>query len=303
MAKSQYLAKAFSELEHELESEIKIHGGKILAVYGDLFVYEGIWHRPLWAQFVGENPQIFDFESIGDGARHLLKIKKRWCSQSTTEHRRAELIQEKVFRYKIPSLEFLKTPVPQDWGFWSLIEKNRILYCEHIDAFLPMGDVHFNESPEPPSRAYLKLWEVMTCYDAKPNAHDVVIDLGACPGGWTWVLSELQCDVIAVDKAPLDPKIEQRSNVQYLKKDAFKMNLEEIKKPSWVFSDVICYPEDLLELVQKWMAFGVNNFVCTLKFKGETDWKSIRKFQQIPNSRMVHLCANKHELTFIKTGE
>lgn len=300
MAQELYLAKAFRELEHELQAEIHIHGGKIIDQYGDLFVYEGLAHRPLWAQFVGKNPQYLKFESIGDGARHLLSLKKRWCSKSFVEHRRAELIQEKVFRYKMPKFEFLKAPVRHDWGFWSLIEKNRILYAENTDSPWPLGEVQFEESNEPPSRAYLKLWEVLSCYDLRPKAGEVVVDLGACPGGWTWVLSELGCDVYAIDKAPLDERVSRRTNVQFLKKDAFKLSLKDIPKPGWVFSDVICFPQDLLELVTQWQTNGVEQFVCTLKFKGPTDWETIRKFQQIPGGRIVHLCANKHELTFIK---
>ncbi len=295
-----HLAQAFPDLLHELTGEIKNGGGRVVATFGDLIIYENLKYRPLWAQFVGTDPQFFEFASISDGAKHLLALQKRWCSQSVVEHRRAELIQEKVFRYKIPELEFLN-PVPQhQWGFWSLIDKNRMVYCAKIDTPLPLGEVRFAESDEPPSRAYLKLWEVMTCHGVRLQSGENVVDLGACPGGWTWVLSEVGCSVTAVDKAPIDPKIESRKNVRYLKKDAFKMSKDDIPMPTWVFSDVICYPKDLLELVEKWMAFGVERFVCTLKFKGDTDWDTIRKFQGIANSRLVHLCANKHELTFIK---
>lgn len=301
MTRSQhFLAKAFPELEHELRTEIEVHGGEVIAHYGSLFVYCGLEHRPLWAQFVAQNPRYMDFESIGDAARGLLAIKKRWCSASVVEHRRAQLVQEKVFRYKIPEMEFLKSAAKHEWGFWSLIEKNRMIYAEAIDSPWPLGEVHFKESEEPPSRAYLKLWEVMTCHDVQPHSGNVVVDLGACPGGWTWVLSQLGCDVYAVDKAPLDEKILQLKNVHFLKKDAFKIDLTGMPKPEWVFSDVICYPEDLFDLVERWQKMGVDQFVCTLKFKGETDWKTIHRFQSLPHSQIVHLCANKHELTFIQ---
>ena len=104
----------------------------------------------------------------------------------------------------------------------------------------------------------------------------------------------------AIDKAPLDEKLHTFKNVNYLKKDAFKVGTQELGMPDWIFSDVICYPKELLDLVKKWMDLGVQNFLCTLKFKGDTDWDTIEEFMKIPNSQLVHLCANKHELTFLR---
>lgn len=295
-----FIARCFPDYLEELLKEIALGHGKVLAQYKDLVIYSGLKARPLWAQFVGENPEIKNFKSISDGAQLLLSQHKRWCSLSIREHRRAELIQEKVFRYKIPQLKFLQDVPVQDWGFWSLLDKNEMLICKKIDSSVPNGEVKFAETQEPPSRAYLKLWEVMTYYKIKPTKGQKVLDLGACPGGWTWVLSNVGCDVTAIDKAELDPKVLSMEGVHYLKGDAFKLGGDDLGIPDWVFSDVICYPKDLLELVQNWMEAGVKNFICTLKFKGETDWSTIHEFQKIPDSRLVHLCANKHELTFIK---
>ena len=68
----------------------------------------------------------------------------------------------------------------------------------------------------------------------------------------------------------------------------------------WLFSDVICYPERLLEWIRIWIDSGkVRNIICTIKMQGEIDWKLIEKFVAIPDSRIVHLNYNKHELTII----
>lgn len=295
----QFLAKAFPEQKDELLREIQQRGGHVVQEFSELVVYSGFKERPLWAQFVGVDPYIHKFESISDGAEHLLSIQKRWCSLSSREHRRAELIQEKVFRYKIPQFKFLQDIPEQSWGFWSLIEKNEMVVCRQIDTPVPLGEFQFVETKEPPSRAYLKLWEAITRWKVGPNAEEYVVDLGACPGGWTWVLAQMNCKVTAVDKAALDPKVMSMGNVTYLKKDAFKMTEVELGNPHWIFSDIICFPKDLYELVMAWRERGVKNFICTLKFKGETDWESIRQFEKIPGGKLVHLCANKHELTFI----
>ena len=72
----------------------------------------------------------------------------------------------------------------------------------------------------------------------------------------------------------------------------------------WLFSDVICYPARLLALVERWLAAGLaRNFVCTLKFQGETDLATAGRFAAIPGSRLLHLHHNKHELTWIRLGD
>jgi len=71
----------------------------------------------------------------------------------------------------------------------------------------------------------------------------------------------------------------------------------------WLFSDVVCYPARLLSLVERWLAAGTcRNFVCTVKFQGETDHATSRRFAAIPGSQLRHLFHNKHELTWIKPG-
>ena len=120
------------------------------------------------------------------------------------------------------------------------------------------------------------------------------------PGGWTWVLSELGLDVTAVDKAPLAPELTRRANVRAVKKDAFTLKPADVEAVDVFFSDIICDPIRLFELVEKWRAAGVDRFVCTLKFKGDTDFAIMDRFAEIPGSRLVHLFANKHEVTWIR---
>jgi 23S rRNA (cytidine2498-2'-O)-methyltransferase len=64
---------------------------------------------------------------------------------------------------------------------------------------------------------------------------------------------------------------------------------------------VICYPARLLALIEKFLAAGtVENFICTIKFQGETDFATQAGFAAIPGSRLIHLHANKHELTWVR---
>jgi 23S rRNA (cytidine2498-2'-O)-methyltransferase len=151
----------------------------------------------------------------------------------------------------------------------------------------------------PPNRAYLKLWEAFTLLGRRPGPGDLCLDLGSSPGGWTWALQKLGARVISVDKAPLDPEVAALPGVTYRRQSAFALDPAEIEPVDWLFSDVICYPARLLRLVERWMASGrARNLVCTIKFQGATDHRTARAFAAIPGSRLMHLAANKHELTW-----
>jgi 23S rRNA (cytidine2498-2'-O)-methyltransferase len=163
------------------------------------------------------------------------------------------------------------------------------------------GEVRFVEDTEgPPSRAYLKLWETFTLTRAWPKAGEKVLDLGSAPGGWSFVLAELGADVLSVDKAPLDERVARRPNVTHRRMSAFALDPAEVGPVDWLFSDVICYPERLLKLVRRWMEAGVERFVCTLKFQGETDHATAERFAEIEGGRLMHLSHNRHELTFVR---
>ena len=85
--------------------------------------------------------------------------------------------------------------------------------------------------------------------------------------------------------------------VTWLGESAFGL---EPRPVDWLLSDIICYPERLLGLVERWMAAGARNIVCTLKFQGETDHAAAEKFAAIPGGTVFHLAHNKHELTFAR---
>jgi 23S rRNA (cytidine2498-2'-O)-methyltransferase len=95
-----------------------------------------------------------------------------------------------------------------------------------------------------------------------------------------------------------------QGGVSYIKHDAFTLDPAALGKLDWVFCDAACYPPRLYEWVGRLRAAGFRgNFVCTLKMQGPPDNKTARLFAEIPGGAVLHLCYNKHELTWIKTGE
>lgn len=267
---------------------------------------------PYWACTTLLEPMLIHFDSIGEAATALKEIQRNWAPYQYQHFRRATLIQEKLpyinLKVKKFPVEIPKSPI----GIYTLIDEKTILASAKTSSFLPAGKIEFVEDHEnPPSRAYLKIQESLTMarilFDVElPNELSCCFEAGACPGGWTWVLVNLGSKVFAVDRAELAPSLMQNQLVKFQAHDAFTLTPEEVcktldcKKLDWVFSDVICYPERLLEWCKKWLDSGLTkNMICTIKMQGDIDYNIVEQFANIPNSRVVHLNYNKHELTWI----
>ncbi|WP_255448410.1 SAM-dependent methyltransferase [Telmatospirillum sp. J64-1] len=287
------------------EAELIAELGEVRETRGRLVVADGPPRPAAWAQNVWLNPQLIPIASIKQGAKALRAIQRNWALYSFQLHRRAQLLQEQLPPIKPRPVVFPSDPPSAPLGSWTLWDENTILAASRCSSPWPHGEIHFAEDKQtPPNRAYLKLWEALTLTQLlggrRPAPGDRCLDLGACPGGWTWVLHELGAEVISVDKAPLDPRIDALPRVTFRQDSAFALEPAAVGPIDWLCCDVICYPQRLLRMVERWLAAGtVRNFVCTLKFQGETDHETARAFAAIPGSHLVHLFHNKHELTWI----
>jgi 23S rRNA (cytidine2498-2'-O)-methyltransferase len=291
-----YLAPAgfVDELKHEL-------GAAVRATHGRLVIAEGPPRPVAWAANLWHAPQRIAIASIGDAAKQLRAIQRNWALYPTAHHRRAALIVEKLPKVSAKPLRFGDPAPTAPLGSWTLLDADTVLAAPRCSSPFPNGEVCFVEDKTAPSRAYLKLWELFTLTGERPKAGDRCLDLGASPGGWTWVLARLGARVTAVDKAALAPAVTQLPNITVLRQSAFALEPQSIGPVDWLFSDVICYPSRLYALIEKWMKAGtVRRFVCTVKFQGATDFDTTRRFAQVTGARLLHLHHNKHELTWLK---
>jgi 23S rRNA (cytidine2498-2'-O)-methyltransferase len=270
-------------------------------IYDRLLLKENGPEHAVWAENIWLDPQYITIDSIGDAARKLKAIQRNWWPYEFHMHRRMSLVTEKLPHISGKPLVF-PNPLPvAPLGSWTMIDEKSILASPHCASAMPNGRFEFVENKEtPPNRAYLKLWEALTRIGKMPKAGETCLDLGACPGGWTWVLQTLGANVISVDKAPLDPKIAALPNIRYVQQSAFGLKPEDIGPVDWLFSDIICYPERLLRLVDNWKKSSLaKNMVCTIKFQGETDMAAVAKFLEVSGSFALHLYNNKHEITWV----
>lgn len=286
------------ELQHEL-------GADFHSRVGQLFLSHAPARDVVWAHTTWKNLEQIEITSITDAGK---KLRERggsgtWSLTPLNHVRRSVLIEEQLgnrsasVRFKRP-LQFLEKRRPL-LGEFGLIETGLMLASPESTSWIPHGEPHFEESTEAPSRAYLKLWELFTMEGFYPSKDETCLDLGASPGGWTWVLAGLGARVTSIDKAELAPHVARMPHVQLLKRDAFKLKPSDIGQLDWLFSDVICEPRKLLALVHDWRESGLcKNFVCTIKFKGQTDFEVLKDFLKIEGSRARHLFHNKHEVTW-----
>ena len=178
-----------------------------------------------------------------------------------------------------------------------------------------------------PSSAYRKLMEALECLRIRPTMEElqpssssssVVIDLGACPGGWTTVFRRyFDCNVVAVDRSELDPRLMMDDMVTFCAGDAFTfVPSEEIAEQSsarspqlntfWMVSDVIAYPDRIIELLERWCGGRWATFmIVTMKFQGskpslsdlEVAIDTAKAFGY--ECRAKHFFNNKNEVTLM----
>ncbi len=315
--------------------------GNKTSFYGDLVYCEGSKPTAFWHRNILEKPFIAEFKTIREAADILRSVQRNWAHHPVACFRRTELIKEKLpfINEKPRTFPFEVPLVPM--GMWSLLDEKTLFASAVTSSPFPAGEIRFVEDHvNPPSRAYMKLYEALTWAgyleerdrageagtipngrytknetalpdDSIPTGRYTKIpflpapgsrcvDAGACPGGWTWVLNSFGAQVTAIDRSELDPRLMAKPDITFLKHDAFTLKPSDFGPQDWVCSDVICYPPRLLEWVEEWLASGLcRNMICTIKMQGKADHETTRAFAAIPGSKVVHLTANKNELTWI----
>src|SRR5262245_38474197 len=221
-----------AELLHEL-------GDAVLDVHGRLVLARAEKRPVAWAANVWFEPQTIPISSIGNAAKKLRAIQRNWALYPHLNHRRAALIAEKLPKVSAKPLAFGAPAPAAPLNAWTLIAPELMLASARCSSAFPNGEVEFIEDRSgPPSRAYLKLWELFTLLGERPRPGERCVDLGSSPGGWTFVLQTLGAQVLSVDKAPLDARIAALPNVEHRRVSAFALDPRAAGPVDWLFCDV-----------------------------------------------------------------
>lgn len=289
--------------EAELAHELGAAGVPVRWRHHRLFVTDGEPVPTAWSANTWFDVEELEIGSIGDAAKALRARQRSWAMYAPEHHGRAALVEAKLPHVSGRPLAIGEDPPAAPLGSWTLLTPTRMLAAARCASPFANGEARLVEDRlGPPSRAYLKLWEALLHLGRRPAPGDHCLDLGASPGGWTWLLATLGASVLAVDKAPLDPVVGEMPGVRWRAGSAFALDPADVGPVEWLCSDIVAYPDRMLPLVTRWIASGLAaTVVCTVKFQGPTDHDAVARFAALPNARLVHLHHNKHELTFLAT--
>jgi 23S rRNA (cytidine2498-2'-O)-methyltransferase len=301
----------FHGFHDELLRELKLKSVTILIDTPRAILTDNSDSTFVWAQDTWKKCKIFNCEQSVENKNEKLAVSflKQQPNFGIYHQIEVNKIADRILK-KIKSLTVKRINYqpshPFDFKFyaWSIIS-DFLIFSDQPTQRFPLGWHEFNEDKlTPPNRAYLKLWELFGVHNLNLKDKPEVLEIGASPGGWSWVLSQHASVVHTVDRAPLDIKLKNISQIRHKTGDAFKLKPEDYPNCTWLFSDLICTPEKMYETVCFWLEQGqIKNFVCTIKFKGNCDFEILKKFQAFPNSKIIHLYQNKNEVTWIMQHE
>ena len=161
------------------------------------------------------------------------------------------------------------------------------------------GELPIASDKAAPSRAFTKLVEAEQRLGLRIAAGETCVDLGACPGSWSYVALNRGARVTAVDRSPLRADLMANPHLTFHQGDAFKFTPDA--PVDWLLCDVIAAPERSVELVLDWVRQRrCRRFVVTIKFKGHADYAQLEPLKHaLPglceDFFLARLCANKNE--------
>ena len=141
----------------------------------------------------------------------------------------------------------------------------------------PLGIPRLAMHRDAPSRSALKLEEaLLVLLDdderarlLRPGMH--AADLGAAPGGWTWVLTRHGLRVSAIDNGPLRQHVLDTGLVEHLRADGFRWQPQ--RPLDWMVCDMVEQPRRVAERMATWFREGwCRQAIFNLKLPMKKRW-------------------------------
>ncbi|ABI72620.1 MULTISPECIES: 23S rRNA (cytidine(2498)-2'-O)-methyltransferase RlmM [Shewanella] len=144
-----------------------------------------------------------------------------------------------------------------------------------------MGIPRLRMAADAPSRSSLKLDEAFGAFLTKEEQETRcrsglnAVDLGACPGGWTYQLVRRGMMVAAVDNGPMDPKLMETGQVKHYRADGFRFEPPR-KNVYWLVCDMVEKPARVAELMEAWAINGwFKEAIFNLKLPMKSRYKEV----------------------------
>jgi len=120
-----------------------------------------------------------------------------------------------------------------------------------------MGISRLKFPSEAPSRSTLKLEEAILLFlpkdtiEKRMHSGMTAVDLGACPGGWTYQLVRRGLFVSAIDNGPMAESLMETGQVTHHMADGFKYQPE--RTVDWMICDMVEKPIMVADLMSDWL--------------------------------------------------
>ncbi len=158
--------------------------------------------------------------------------------------------------------ELIDTHSPWRLHLFFIDSSEVMLGLSHIEnsAAHPMGIMRLKMPKMAPSRSTLKLEEAFRSMLSGPEQQAYLhngmtaVDLGACPGGWTWQLVQRGIRVNAIDNGPMDPALMEGGLVKHIRADGFKYTPQT--PVDWLVCDMVERPLHIARLIARWICEG-----------------------------------------------
>lgn len=160
-----------------------------------------------------------------------------------------------------------------------------------------MGIPRLKFPADAPSRSTLKLEEAILTFvpqaeEKKRFTEEMAgVDLGACPGGWTYQLVKRGLFVYAVDHGKMAASLHDTGRIEHCAEDGFKFQPPKRKQIDWLVCDMVEQPIRISKLMAKWL---INGWCRETIFNLKLPMK--KRYQE------VQLCLNYLEEELTKQG-
>lgn len=145
----------------------------------------------------------------------------------------------------------------------------------------PLGIPRLRMHADAPSRSALKLEEALLVLLDEGERRRLLrdgmraADLGAAPGGWTWVLARHGLRVQSIDNGPLRQHVLDTGLVEHLRADGFSW--QPAQALDWMVCDMVEQPRRVAERMATWLREGwCRHAIFNLKLPMKKRWQETR---------------------------
>jgi len=257
----------------------------------------------------------------GKWTLHVFALDDDPCIARTIQLEKAVLAQVKsklapVYQRFRSATDFIKEPrvkddvviqvyLPSLDELWLSIATLAMGVSPHVG-----GNKRMRVRAGSPSRSCSKLEEAFFSLGRTPKVGETAVDLGAAPGGWSFVLASYGADVTAVDhgdlKMPAGVKLPGK--VAHLKDNGLKYQPDG--PVDWLCCDMLLGSRESLRILSQWLEDDrMRHFVVNIKLPQANPWPAIAEALGLlqalswPVTKAKHLYHDRQEITLMGTKD